>query len=253
MKPLNPDKPNCRSQRAHLVTIAGWLENRKCPGRRGIAERLEISTRTVSRIIDCLRDRMGAPVAYDRENDRYYLTETSWFLPQVSLTEGELFALLIARQSVAQYQGTPVEKTLETIFNKIAGELREHISIHADYSNRGVLSFAPSPVLPIRPEIWNTLLEATRSRKTVQIEYHSLRSGRKDQPVSAASPPQPSASWRALSPPTQPYKPFFHSSRTNTPKPANTLPKPSPPTAQMPNPPSLTCATSTKTPSKKTT
>ena len=178
MKPDTPPPPPCRSHHAHLFTLAQWLKENRCPGRRGIAEQLEISTRTVSRILDCLRDRMGAPIAYDRENDRYYLTESSWFLPQVTLTEGELFALLIARQSVAQYRGTPVEKTLESIFNKIAGELKDHISIHNDYPNRGVLSFAPSPVLPVRPEIWNTLLDAARKQRTVQIEYSSLRSAR---------------------------------------------------------------------------
>ncbi|MCC5845198.1 MAG: WYL domain-containing transcriptional regulator [Verrucomicrobia bacterium] len=177
-----PDRrpPPCRSQYTHLVTIAEWLRENRCPGRNGIAEKLEISTRTVSRIMDTLRDRMGAPVAYDRVKDRYYLTESSWFLPQVALTEGDLFALLIARQSVAQYRGTPVEKTLERIFDKIAGDLKDHISIHNDYTNRGILSFAPSPVLPVRPEIWNVLLNAARKQQTVQIAYHSLRSSKTD-------------------------------------------------------------------------
>lgn len=167
-----------RSQHIHLVTITEWLKNNKCPGRRQIAETLEISTRTVSRILDCLRDQMHAPIAYDRARDRYYLTEPSWFLPQVTLTEGELFSLLIARQSVAQYRGTPVEATLQSIFDKIAGELKDRISIHTDYSNRGILSFAPSPVLPIQPGIWNVLLNATRTHHVIEIEYHSLRSAK---------------------------------------------------------------------------
>ena len=115
---------------------------------------------------------------YDRTRKGYILTEPTWFLPQVSLTEGELFSLLVARQAMAQYRGTPVEHTLQRVFDKVAGNLKEHISIHPDYANGGLLSFAPSPVLPVKEEVWNTLLTAARERRTVRIHYRSLRSRR---------------------------------------------------------------------------
>ena len=56
--------------------------------------------------------------------------------------------------------------------------LKDHISIHPDYSNGGVLSFAPSPVVPENEEIWNIILTAAREQRTIRIHYRSLRSKR---------------------------------------------------------------------------
>ena len=76
---------------------------------------------------------------------------------------------------MAQYRGTPVENTLQRVFDKVAGTLKDHISIHPDYSNGGILSFAPSPVLPVNESVWNSVLSAAREQRTLQIQYRSLR------------------------------------------------------------------------------
>lgn len=165
-------------KRERLTRLVDLLRNDACPGRDRLAELLEVTPRTIQRDIDFLRDRLGAPIEYDRTCKGYLLTETTWFLPQVSLTEGELFSLLVARQAMAQYRGTPVEHTLQRVFDKVAGGLKDHISVHPDYANGGILSFAPSPVLPVNEEIWNTVLTGAREQRTVRIHYRSLRSKR---------------------------------------------------------------------------
>jgi predicted DNA-binding transcriptional regulator YafY len=165
------------AQFERLLKIDKRLRRVPPPDRRELAGMVEVSERTLQRDLDYLRDRMGAPLMYDRQARGYVFSEESWFLPQVTLTEGDLFALLVARRAMAQYQGTPVEETLERIFHKIAGSLGEHISIHPDYSNGGILSFAPSPVLPVNESVWNSVLSAAREQRTLQIQYRSLRSG----------------------------------------------------------------------------
>lgn len=165
-------------KRERLSWLVDLLREKKCPGRRELAETLEVTPRTIQRDMDFLRERLGAPIEYDRSCKGYILTEPTWFLPQVSLTEGELFSLLVARQAMAQYRGTPVEHTLQRVFDKVAGQLKDHISVHPDYSNGGVLSFAPSPVLPVNEEVWNTVLTAAREQRTLRIHYRSLRSKR---------------------------------------------------------------------------
>lgn len=170
--------PIGRQKRERLTWLVDQLREGHCPGRAGLAARMEVTPRTIQRDLDFLRDRLRAPIAYDRQRKGYILTEPTWFLPQVSLTEGELFSLLVARQAMAQYRGTPVEETLQRVFDKVAGNLKEHISVHPDYSDGGRLSFAPSPVLPVDKDVWNTLLDGARRQHTVRIHYRSMRSKR---------------------------------------------------------------------------
>lgn len=162
-------------ERAHaLVEI---LKAGGHPGRLELADQLEVSVRTVQRTLDFLRDRFQCPLVFSREHRGYALADAAWYLPRVMVSEGELFSLLIARQAMAQYRGTPVEKSLLRIFEKIAEDLHERISVHPDHTDATRLSFAPLPVLDVREEVWNTLLAAIREQRVVRICYKSHRSG----------------------------------------------------------------------------
>ena len=56
----------------------------------------EVAQKTIQRDIEYLRDGLGAPIDYDRDRKGYYYTDTNWFLPALSVTEGDLFYLLLA-------------------------------------------------------------------------------------------------------------------------------------------------------------
>lgn len=53
----------------------------KYPGAAGLAGRFEVSLSTAHRDIEYLRDRLGAPLAYDRKNKGYYYAESGFALP----------------------------------------------------------------------------------------------------------------------------------------------------------------------------
>lgn len=176
MTPRDPPSHGLRElERAHaLVEI---LKEDRYPSRNQLSEKLEVSVRTVQRTLDFLRDRFQCPLVFSREHRGYALADTAWYLPRVMVSEGELFSLLIARQAMAQYRGTPVEKSLHRIFEKIANDLYERITVHPDHTATTHLSFAPLPVLDVREEVWNTLLAAIREQRVVKLRYKSHRSG----------------------------------------------------------------------------
>jgi predicted DNA-binding transcriptional regulator YafY len=165
-----------RLQWERVLKIEKRIRDGGFPSRALLAEKLEVTERTVQRDITFMKDRFGAPIGYNRREGGYFYTEPSWFLPSVPLTEGELFSLLIARQAVAQYRGTPVVQTLENVFNKIAGALADTITVHPDYATGGILSFAPIAALPIDETVWNRLLLAARNRQSVRMNYSSRKS-----------------------------------------------------------------------------
>ncbi len=158
-----------------ILAIHALLAKNRSVTRRSLAQRMEVTIRTIQRDMDDLRDKFGAPLAYSRE-EGYRYTEPNWVLPAALVSEGDLFSLLIARQAVAQYRGTPLATRLTQIFNKIAGPLSSAIHIHPDFVQGGVLSFAPVPVLDVNERIWNQTMVAIRSQRSAYVSYHSRNS-----------------------------------------------------------------------------
>ena len=54
------------------------------------------------RDIDFLRYDLGAPIAYDPRRRGYVYTEPNWVMPSVRITEGELFALMVAEKGTVE-------------------------------------------------------------------------------------------------------------------------------------------------------
>ncbi len=96
-----------------VLVIDGLLRSGAYPSRTTLAGRFEMTPRSVSRDIDFLRDRLGAPVAYDRSKGGYYYTDPSYFLPDISLTEGELLATLVSASGLANVFGGELESAAQ--------------------------------------------------------------------------------------------------------------------------------------------
>ena len=88
---------------------------------------LEVSTKTIQRDIDFMRDQMGLPIDYDPSGHGYYYTRKVVQFPTMKISEGELVALSVARKALAQYRGTNYEKPLRDAFEKLTAGLRDQI------------------------------------------------------------------------------------------------------------------------------
>jgi len=78
----------------------------------------------------------------------YCYTNSNWFLPSVSMSEGELLALLLASRSIEQYKGTPVARELDKVFRKLAELLPDKLSIQPELIFTR-FSFKSPPAKPI--------------------------------------------------------------------------------------------------------
>lgn len=164
------------AQHERLFKIDRYIRSRTKVTRAMLAEKLEVDKRTIQRDLDFLRDHYNAPLE-NSSSRGYYYSEPGWEIPDVSLSERDLFSLLIARRAVALYRGTPIADRLNRIFNKVAGSLSQKIDIHPDYPSNGILSFAPEPVLEVNEKVWSRLLGAIRNRRSINICYKSRHSG----------------------------------------------------------------------------
>jgi proteasome accessory factor B len=105
------------------------LKAGRYPNCRKLAEELEVSSKTVQRDIDFMRDRLGLPIEYDQLHFGFYYTEPVSSFPNVEISEGELVALYIGQKALSQYKGTSFEAPLSTAFRKITDGLRDTISV----------------------------------------------------------------------------------------------------------------------------
>lgn len=149
------------------------IRSGKHPNCLTFAEEWQVSQKTIQRDIDFLRDQQGAPIEYDREKKGFYYSDPNWFLPSLSLSEGDLLALLLASRALEAYRGTPVAKDLERVFNKIAGLLPDKMSVQPELVFHR-FSFTSPASKPVDEKIWTLLVRGLLHQRAVNISYRSF-------------------------------------------------------------------------------
>lgn len=146
------------------------LRHRKFPTAPQLAREFEVAVRTAYRDIHFLRDRLGAPVEYDPRRKGYYYTEDGYSLPSIPLTEGEVFAALIAAKVVRVYADTEYESRLRQGFAKIASRLPEPASLTlADLD--ASITVDVGPAAQVDPLVYDAFVRAAMRQRRLRITY----------------------------------------------------------------------------------
>jgi proteasome accessory factor B len=153
-----------------MLRIHQAIQSGDCPNASTLAGDLEVSTKSIHRDLEFMRDRLGLPLEYDASRFGYYYTQEVAAFPTLHITEGELFALLVAEKALQQYRGTNFEKPLVSAFQKMAASLPDTVSLHlADWEQ--TISFRTSAEPILRLEIFDTLAKATARCQQLELDY----------------------------------------------------------------------------------
>lgn len=161
-----------------MLRIHQAVEAGKFPNASTLARNLEVSTKSIQRDIEFMRDRMGLPIEYNGSRFGYYYTEEVSSFPTLQITEGELAALVIAEKALQQYRGTQFEKPLLSAIRKIEQSLPDTISLNlADLEQTISFRTRAEPILNL--EIFDILARATARRQQLELRYRKpgLREG----------------------------------------------------------------------------
>ncbi|MBE7499634.1 MAG: WYL domain-containing protein [Verrucomicrobiales bacterium] len=163
-------------QRRARPPLRRMMEIHQCLGAGGypnasqLARALEVSRKSILRDLEFMRDQLGLPLAYDEYRYGYHYTQPVRDFPMVKITEGELFALVVAEKAVQQYRGTNFEKPLLSALEKLAAALPETFSLHlADWDR--TISFRTSAEPLLNLEVFDALARATAQRRQLEITY----------------------------------------------------------------------------------
>jgi predicted DNA-binding transcriptional regulator YafY len=157
--------PMERMMRIHQAIRAGAY-----PNATTLSRQLEVSVKSVQRDLEFMRDRLELPIAYDSRRYGYHYTGEVSAFPSLQITEGELFALLVAEKALQQYRGTNFEKPLVSAFKKMAASLPDTVSLHlADWDQ--AISFRTSAMPILDLETFDALARAAARREQLEIVY----------------------------------------------------------------------------------
>jgi predicted DNA-binding transcriptional regulator YafY len=164
---------------ARMMQVHAKLQARTFPNCRQLAEDLEVSSKTMQRDIDFMRDRLGLPIAYDPLRLGFAYTEPVTSFPTVEVSEGEVVALFVAQKALEQYKGTPFEAPLRAAFQKIGDGLKEKITFSwSDLDS--AISFRSAGRSASDLEIFELISRAVLRSEEIGFDYRKLRSPRFD-------------------------------------------------------------------------
>ena len=151
-----------------IIYIDQQIRAAAYPSRKGLARACRVSDKTIQRDIVAMRDELAAPIDYDATRNGYFYTDSSYAIPAAVLGERDLFALMVAENAVAQYEGTPLYGHLREAFDRILKVLPGEVRAAHDLAARAV-RFGGPRATPVDPEVWACLVTAVRDRSVVEV------------------------------------------------------------------------------------
>ncbi|MBI2061509.1 MAG: WYL domain-containing protein [Nitrospirae bacterium] len=150
----------------HRSLRAGRTEDGERPSCTSLARLLEVSTKTVQRDIDFMRDRLKAPIEYHRESKSWRYMRDDYAFALNSLSEEDLFALIYGCQ------------VLQKIGVGALGDELLALARETNPSNpsgeSSLVSFSDEPGVILDPGILRPVIQGLLRRRRLDITYFTI-------------------------------------------------------------------------------
>ncbi len=159
-----------KTQYRRLLFIHDCIKKEQYPNCRSLAEKWEVSRKTIQRDIDFIRDQLNAPIEYSAQKRGFYYSERNYQMPAILIKESELFSIFIADIVCRQYENTPLYDNLKSVFTRIEKILPGKISINTMFSDK--FSILLNPNTKINTTVWEKIFSSLQKLQRVKIIYN---------------------------------------------------------------------------------
>lgn len=173
------EERSSRPPMARMMRIHDLIKDSGYPNCTSLSVEFEVSCKTVMRDLDFMRDQLRLPIEYDALHRGFYYTKPVSAFPRISMSEGEVVALLVAQKSLDQYRGTVFEKPLRSAFEKMTSNL-DGEGMFSFQELEEAISFRPVGYAVQELKIFDVLSSAVLGHRVVEFDYHKL-SGKKSE------------------------------------------------------------------------
>jgi predicted DNA-binding transcriptional regulator YafY len=168
-----------------LFGILTFLQSKKYVTAEAIADKFNMSVRTVYRDIKALNEQ-GIPVSF--EQHKGYFIVQGYFLPPVSFSTDEANALLLMERMVEGFADKSIQTHYTTALNKVKAVMRNADKEKLEFLNKNIHFQMPECFLS-NFEYLSPLQNAITSKQVVLLDYKNNKSEisqRKVEPIGLA-------------------------------------------------------------------
>lgn len=165
-----------------LLGLLTFLQSRKYVPAEKIAEKFDISVRTVYRDIKALCEQ-GVPISF--EQHRGYFVVQGYFLPPVSFSNEEANALLLIEKLVSGFADRSIQTHYASALNKVKAVLRSTQKEKLEQLHDNIQLQVPKRFMN-NLDYLSVLQEAISSKYIIAIEYKNNKeeiSNRRIEPI----------------------------------------------------------------------
>ncbi len=152
-----------------------WFDNEarreRYPNATKLGEHFEIAPKTAQRSIDHFRDRLQAPLEYDKCHKGYFYTDPTFQLPVIRISEEELLALLISQKLITDASAGFLADELGRLSKRLGSLLAANLLGRARLED--ALSFRWKSISPTEPLTFKIVTSALLQGKLLSFSYHS--------------------------------------------------------------------------------
>lgn len=149
----------------HSAVASGRLPN--CGD---LAEELNVTSKTIQRDINYMRETMNLPMHYEDTKHGFYYKKDVGDLPIANLTTEELATLFLARTALLPLRGTRLADKLGQAFQRITRPLQDRVSFSWAELD-GAFSVKNPGASEADLATFGTIAEAIMVRKEIQFAY----------------------------------------------------------------------------------
>ena len=153
-----------------LQEIHHEIKERRFPNASTLARRLSVSSKTVQRDLDYLRDELEAPIAFDRVQNGYFYSRADYVLPFLPMDGKDLFSIGVAAQVLSLFGGTPLARDLRACYQRLAELMPPAVRLRPEIVMER-LALRAAAFRPVREETWQAVAEAMQRGVSLSIRY----------------------------------------------------------------------------------
>ena len=153
-----------------LQTIHHEIKEGRHPNTSSLAAELSVSSKTVQRDLDYLRDELEAPIEFRREENGYAYSRDDYVLPFLPVDGADLFSIGVAAQVLQLLGGTPLARSLRSCYERLAKLMPPAVRLRPEIV-REKLALRATAFRPVREETWQAVAESLQKGIALSIRY----------------------------------------------------------------------------------